>query len=235
MQTFIVAMGKTQESDCRYRGWMYILCFGRSYFLSCLKKKKGEHHFSRIQCHNSYLERFKFHTCYEFFLHDLLYYYVHSNQSHDHNIVYSYRNKNIPQIQRELGLEQNKRPRYKQCRKKRVCLKSFIRRKIYVYPNQKICSLKQHIFLKNIVICRNIRQNFTGLLANIIVSWAIFYVPSIVIFIHCQAIQNSDYWFQMDPVTTNILHFSRTALILNHVVNLFIYGCFDIGFRNRIL
>lgn len=53
--------------------------FGRSYFLSCLKKKKGEHPFSRIQCHNSYLERFKFHTCYEFFLHDLLYYYVHSN------------------------------------------------------------------------------------------------------------------------------------------------------------
>lgn len=40
MQTFIVAMGKTQESDCRYRGWMYILCFGRSYFLSCLKKKR---------------------------------------------------------------------------------------------------------------------------------------------------------------------------------------------------
>lgn len=83
------------------------------------------------------------------------------------------------------------------------------------------------------VIRKHVRQNFTGMFAAIIVLWVISYLPTITLII-IPAVKNSiEFWFHMDPVATNILLFLNRAFLLNHVVNPFIYGYFDVGFRKE--
>eukprot|EP00105_Crassostrea_gigas_P044662 XP_019928810.1 PREDICTED: neuropeptide S receptor-like [Crassostrea gigas] len=86
--------------------------------------------------------------------------------------------------------------------------------------------------IKN-VIRKHVRQNFTGMFAAIIVFWVISYLPTITLII-IPAVKNSiEFWFHMDPVATNVLLFLNRAFLLNHVVNPFIYGYFDVGFRKE--
>jgi hypothetical protein len=80
---------------------------------------------------------------------------------------------------------------------------------------------------------KHIRQNFTGMFAAIIVFWAISYIPTIIMII-VPAVKNSiEFWFHMSPAATNILLCLKRAFLFNHIVNPFIYGYFDIGFRGE--
>lgn len=93
--------------------------------------------------------------------------------------------------------------------------------------------LKENQTQNKNAIRKHVRQNFTGMFAAIIVFWVISYIPTITLII-IPAVKNSiEFWFHMDPVAINILLFLKRAFMLNHVVNPFIYGYFDVGFRKE--
>lgn len=44
-----------------------------------------------------------------------------------------------------------------------------------------------------------------------------------------------EFWFYMDLVVINVLFFFNRVFLLNYVVNLFIYGYFDVGFCKEVV
>lgn len=92
--------------------------------------------------------------------------------------------------------------------------------------------MKRHFPKKKAVVI-HVRHNFTGMFAAIIMFWVVSYLPTITLIIIPAAQASIEFWFHKSAVTINILLFLKRAFMLNHVVNPFIYGYFDVGFRKE--
>ena len=77
---------------------------------------------------------------------------------------------------------------------------------------------------------RRVRHNFTSMFVTIVLFYVLSYVPTFVLII----IPSKDpfgFWYSLDDASLNVLVILKRAFIVNHVVNPFVYGYFDLHFR----
>lgn len=79
-----------------------------------------------------------------------------------------------------------------------------------------------------------VRNNFTYMFLTIIIFYLLSYLPTFTIIL----LATDDpfrYWYSMDIITLNVIMLLRRSSIINHIVNPFIYGYFDRGFRKHFV
>lgn len=76
------------------------------------------------------------------------------------------------------------------------------------------------------------KLNFNGLFITIVIWYLLSYIPTAIMFI----VSATDrlYWFKLSDIQLGILTCLQRFYIVNHIVNPFIYGYFDIYFRESI-
>ncbi|XP_056014677.1 cholecystokinin receptor-like [Ostrea edulis] len=110
--------------------------------------------------------------------------------------------------------------------------------------SRKEANLKYRHSLQNVLdtsVCkkknshrRRVRHNFTSMFITIVVFYVISYLPTLILII----VGSKDpfkFWFRLDDVSLNILVILKRSYIINHVVNPYIYGYFDLHFRRQFM
>jgi hypothetical protein len=81
---------------------------------------------------------------------------------------------------------------------------------------------------------QSVRHNFTFMFITIVVFYVISYVPTaILIFVGSE--YSFKFWYSLDDVSLNVLMILRRSYIINHIVNPYIYGYFDLNFRRQFI
>lgn len=75
-----------------------------------------------------------------------------------------------------------------------------------------------------------VRNNFTYMFITIIIFYLLSYLPTFIVILLATD-EPFNYWYAMDIVTLNVIMLLRRSSIINHIVNPFIYGYFDIVYR----
>lgn len=78
---------------------------------------------------------------------------------------------------------------------------------------------------------RRVRHNFTSMFVTIVIFYVISYLPTFVLII-VPSKNPFRFWFTLDDFSLNILVILKRAFIVNHIVNPFVYGYFDLHFRS---
>ncbi|XP_065928628.1 neuropeptide receptor npr-1-like [Magallana gigas] len=78
---------------------------------------------------------------------------------------------------------------------------------------------------------RRVRHNFTSMFVTIVIFYIMSYLPTFVLVI-VPSKNPFRFWFTLDDFSLNILVFLKRAFIVNHIVNPFVYGYFDLHFRS---
>ncbi|KAK3097438.1 hypothetical protein FSP39_009636 [Pinctada imbricata] len=77
---------------------------------------------------------------------------------------------------------------------------------------------------------RRVRNNFTIMFMTIVVFYVLSYIPTFVLMLTPGRLEN---WISLPEGQMNLLLVLRRFFLLNHVVNPFIYGYFDLTFRHK--
>lgn len=78
---------------------------------------------------------------------------------------------------------------------------------------------------------RRVRHNFTSMFVTIVIFYVMSYLPTFVLII-VPSKNPFMFWFTLDDFSLNILVILKRAFIVNHIVNPFVYGYFDLHFRS---
>lgn len=78
---------------------------------------------------------------------------------------------------------------------------------------------------------RRVRHNFTTMFVTIVIFYLMSYLPTFVLIIVPRK-NPFRFWFSLDDFSLNILVILERAFIVNHVVNPFVFGYFDLHFRS---
>jgi hypothetical protein len=81
---------------------------------------------------------------------------------------------------------------------------------------------------------RRVRHNFTSMFITIVVFYVISYLPTLILII-IPSKNPFKFWYTLDDVSLNILVILKRSYIINHVVNPYIYGYFDLHFRRQFI
>lgn len=79
----------------------------------------------------------------------------------------------------------------------------------------------------------NVRTKMNVMFLTIILLYILSYIPSIGILILTYTLNNF-YYLQLPGSLMNVWIFFARFLLLNHVINPFIYGYFDVKFRSEL-
>lgn len=81
---------------------------------------------------------------------------------------------------------------------------------------------------------RRVRHNFTSMFITIVVFYVISYLPTLLLMI-VPSKNPFKFWCGLNDVSLNILLILKRSYILNHVINPYIYGFFDLQFRRQFI
>ena len=93
---------------------------------------------------------------------------------------------------------------------------------------------KERIFESKVESNIRVRNNFTYMFMTIIIFYLLSYLPTFIIILLATE-DPFQYWYSMDVITLNFIMTLRGSSIINHIVNPFIYGYFDLVFREHFI